>query len=141
MRLILSLARWRRPKNLQLWLSGLVLALVFSGTLGQLHRMVHAPGLTLAQGAAHSHSDSRNGAQEHAPAAGWLAGLFGIHNDVECQLYDQLSGDPALLALPLLLAHQPLPAAQLPTQAGDFIARRVAFFQARGPPRHPRFFG
>ena len=117
------------PRRLRLWAAWLVLALCFSGTLGQMHRMLHAPGLAQAQAGAQGH--------ESGHGHGWLDGLFGIHGDAECRLYDQLSGDPALPGVPLMLLPLQLPAAQLLLRQGDFVARWAALFDARGPPRAP----
>ncbi|RYF78475.1 MAG: hypothetical protein EOO29_19515 [Comamonadaceae bacterium] len=127
-----------------------MLALCFSGTLGQMHRVVHAPGLAALQATAqassatpdqagnamlaHSHAHAHDDAS-HAHGHGWLNALFGAHTDAECRLYDQLSGDPALQGLPLVVLPLQLPTAQLLMRAGDFIARWVALFDARGPPR------
>ena len=135
-------ATWIRPQRLRLWAAWLVLALCFSGTLGQMHRVVHAPGLAALQAKAqagnamlaHSHAHGPGDAA-HAHGHGWLNALFGAHTDAECRLYDQLSGDPALQGVPLVVLPLQLPTAQLLMRAGDFIARWVALFDARGPPR------
>ena len=136
------------PQRLRLWAAWLVLALCFSGTLGQMHRVVHAPGLAALQAAAqsgvgtqaYSHGLSQLSTQglneaAHPHAHGWLDSLFGVHSDAECRLYDQLSGDPALTGVPPVVLPLQLPMAQLRTRAGEFIARWVALFDARGPPR------
>lgn len=144
MPLALHPATWIRPQRLRLWAVWLVLALCFSGTLGQLHRVVHAPGLTAWQataqagGASWAHDPARAhapGDAAHSHSRGWLDSLFGVHTEAECRLYDQLSGDPALPGVPLVVLPLQLPMAQLRTRAGDFIARWVALFDARGPPR------
>lgn len=141
------------PQRLRLWAVWLVLALCFSGTLGQMHRVVHAPGLAALQAAAalglgaqaHGHGLSQAPAQglsdvAHSHAHGWFDSLFGIHSDAECRLYDQLSGDPALTGVPPVVLPLQLPTAQLRTRAGEFIARWVALFDARGPPRAASLF-
>lgn len=152
----------RRPRHPQLWVAWLAFALCLAATLGQMHRIAHAPGLGVAAShaghghgharehellrgfahvahpalghiqAQHAHDDLHDHAQA-APLPGWGA-LFGVHDEAECRLYDQLSADPALPAVvQLLLPVQP-PMARLRHEAGDFVARWAAMFDARGPP-------
>lgn len=126
-----------RPQRLRLWAMWLVLALCFAGTMGQMHRALHAPGLHAGSASQNLASQQDFKVQAQATHShGWFDQLFGAHRegDAECRLYDQLSGDPALLAVALVLAPLQLPMAQLRLQAGEFIARWVALFDARGPP-------
>lgn len=137
----------------------LAVALCLAGVLGQMHRVLHAPGLADAQahGQAghpehdhphhdcdhdhgpdfrHPHGGGHGHAHAHTPHeghGGWLA-LFGEHDEADCRLYDQASSDPALPGVALLALPVQLPMARLRGLAGDFIARWVALFDARGPP-------
>lgn len=102
----------------------LMFALWFAATLGLFHRTVHVPELAAAAVV------SETG---HAHATG-LAALFGEHGEAECRLYDHLSGGPAALSVPLVVLPITLPAATFAFLQGEFIARWVALFDARGPP-------
>ena len=129
---------WTRPSRLRLWVGALVLALLFVTTLGQVHRVIHAPGLAapsvhadvLAPVAAHQTATHAGGQHGH----GWLDALFGAHSDAECRLYDQLSGHAVMPGVPLLILPLELPTVQFLGRAGDFVARWAALFDARGPP-------
>lgn len=133
-------ATLHRPQRLRLWAVWLVLALCFAGTMGQMHRALHAPGLhALAASAAadaHAHPHPSHVVAQATHSHGWLDPLFGAHRegDAECRLYDQLSGDPALPAVAPVLLPLQLPMAQLRLREGEFAARWVALFDARGPP-------
>ncbi|RYZ06719.1 MAG: hypothetical protein EOO24_11490, partial [Comamonadaceae bacterium] len=63
-----------------------------------------------------------------------LAKLFGFHGDAECRLYDQLSGAAAVLGVPLVVLPVVLPTARFAFFEGEYLARWVALFDARGPP-------
>ncbi|MDA7414970.1 hypothetical protein PGB34_01210 [Xenophilus arseniciresistens] len=131
-------AALHRPQRLRQWAAWLVLALCFAGTMGQMHRALHAPGLhaLAASAAAAAQAHPSHAVAQAAHSHGWFDQLFGAHRegDAECRLYDQLSGDPALLAVAPVLLPLQLPMAQLRLRAGEFIARWVALFDARGPP-------
>jgi len=103
-----------------LWL--VLFAVLAAQTLGLMHRVVHHPD------AAHFTQDERG----HHDGA--LAGLFSTHDEPSCPLYDQLGQGgvmPVLPSVPLPL----IPAAfVLRWFQGEFLARWVALFDARGPP-------
>lgn len=129
-------------RRARLWVGALVFALLFVSTLGQVHRVLHAPGLSGAPAAQAVAIDTESHAldqqHDHADAqghgGGWLGALFGIHSDAECRLYDQLSGSLSLPGVPLIVLPLDLPTAELIGRAGDFVARWIALFDARGPP-------
>ncbi|MDB5749810.1 MAG: hypothetical protein JWP65_231 [Ramlibacter sp.] len=101
----------------------LALALVLAQALGLMHRITHfAPPGT-------------GSAQITQPAEGnWVGFLFAGHaGESDCRLFDPLNheGAPtvAVQVLPLVLSSFLLACIQ-----GDFVARRAALFDARGPP-------
>ena len=107
----------------------MLIALVAVQTLGQVHRVAHAPGL---------HADHAHEAHAHdepGHAASWIAGLFGGHEGTtECRLFDQSPlGDASGVVVQLVLPSAP-PAALLAFFQGEAVARRAALFEARGPP-------
>jgi hypothetical protein len=107
----------------------LLLALVAVQTLGQMHRVVHAPAVV----AGHAHEVHVH--HDHGHGVDWTAGLFAGHNETpDCRLFDQLThgdtlGCAAAPALPMAL-----PVALLAFSQGEALARRAALFEARGPP-------
>lgn len=68
------------------------------------------------------------------PIAALLSALFGDHVDADCRLYDQLAGAAAVLSVPLMALPVVLPTARLAFFEGEYLARWVALFDARGPP-------
>ena len=117
----------RLSPALALWLA---LALLLAQFQGQLHRVVHGPGVLhghVAGAGVHS--------PDHAtPGVHWLAPFEDHEGESDCRLYDQ-GGHPALVAaLPALV----LPAFLTPPHRGVFAAPapawRCALIQARGPP-------
>ena len=115
----------------------LAVALWLAGTLGLMHRTVHVPGLPAAMAAhgldeAGAHASAPH--EAHAHAAHGLAGLFGVHTDAECRLYDQLSHGSSALGVPLVVLPVLLPSATFAYLQGEALARWVALFDARGPP-------
>ncbi|KAF1073125.1 hypothetical protein [Variovorax sp.] len=108
----------------------LAIALWLAGTLGLMHRSLHAPGLPAAAAAAHVDHD--HGGHDHA--AHGLASLFGEHTDAECRLYDQLSHGSSAPGVPLVVLPMLLPTATFAYLQGEVLARWVALFDARGPP-------
>ncbi|MDP2066306.1 MAG: hypothetical protein Q8K38_10085 [Burkholderiaceae bacterium] len=128
----------------------LVIALLTAQSFALLHGVVHGGHGSLPVHATHAgdhhpadHSAGDAG-QGHAVGAlhesevladAVIERLFGTHqDDVDCRLYDQLGhADAAPLpmasALPLSL-----PAVVFDFLSGEFVARRAALFQARGPP-------
>lgn len=108
----------------------LAVVLWLAGTLGLMHRSLHAPGLPGAAVAAHVDHDHAG----HDHAAHGLAGLFGEHTDAECRLYDQLSHGSSAPGVPLVVLPMLLPTATFAYLQGEVLARWVALFDARGPP-------
>lgn len=109
------------------WL--LAAALLAAQLLGLVHRVVHAPvGTGLGPVA---HLVPAAAAAPHAQDG--LAALLPAHDDSSCRLYDALGLDAApvfLLALGLTLPVF----VRLHFLLGEFLARRAALFEARGPP-------
>jgi hypothetical protein len=113
----------------RLWLGWLAFALVAAQVLGMMHGVVHRP-----------HHEGGNAVRAVA-AAGQparepigLARLFGHdEDDAGCRLFDPLNHEvaPPPLATPAPLV---IPSLILVTCHGEFIARWVALFDARGPP-------
>lgn len=117
------------------WAVLLVAALLLSQllwqTLGQVHGVVHAPGLRVAMVTPDAHP-------EHGTLradAGWVADLFSNHgDDGACRLVDQLGCGDALTVSPFVLPAL-LPAAfVLAFASGEALARWATLFDARGPP-------
>lgn len=111
----------------------LALALVLAQALALMHRVAHAP-------------DAAPGVQQPAGAvlgdehdhergeAGWLAALFAHEGgDPGCRVLDSLGHD-AMACPPALHASTAVPAFILSLSLGEFLARRAALFEARGPP-------
>ena len=65
---------------------------------------------------------------------GFFASLFGDHEGVDCQLFDQLSHGDALATAPVLVLSLGVPAALIAHLTGLAVARWAALFQARAPP-------
>jgi len=90
-----------------------------------------------ASAAPDAHDDDHEHDHEHhgeAPAA-WLEALFSGHSQAEdCLVFDQMCQAQATGFVPLMALTAGPPSAFLVSLAGDFIARWVALFQARGPP-------
>jgi hypothetical protein len=100
-----------------------VLALLLAQTLGFVHRTLH-----------------------HAPVGGKAAVTASVHHglgaslfqhsedDPSCRLFDQAAGGDTLPGVPAVV----LPLAVAPLAllffAGEYLARWVALFDARGPP-------
>lgn len=113
----------RRPRQVLHLVALLVAALLAAQWLGVLHRVAHDPHRTLV---AEPHPHHGHG--ERDP-------LFGAHEegDTVCQLLDALTPDHPLQPLPPGLPAG-LQAVVAVFSHADFIARRVALFDARGPP-------
>lgn len=113
----------------------LVVALWFAGTLGLMHRSMHAHGLAMSPAAGHAvHGHDHGHAHDHDHAAHGLAKLFGEHTDADCRLYDQLAHGAGAIGVPLLALPALLPSATFAYLQGEALARWVALFDARGPP-------
>ncbi|QFZ87621.1 hypothetical protein GFK26_15900 [Variovorax paradoxus] len=106
----------------------LAFALWFAGTMGLMHRSLHVPGLPAAAAAATAQAEHRHGTGHT------LASLFGVHDDADCRLYDQLAHGAGAPGVPLVVLPMLLPAATFAYLQGEAIARWVALFDARGPP-------
>jgi hypothetical protein len=100
---------------------------------------VHDHGAAADDGEPHdgetSHRHDASHAHADAHAVGWLQSLFGGHGDAsECRLYDgiglQLFACPAALPVSVIAAGS----LYLRLLESDFVARRSALFDARGPP-------
>ena len=134
----------------------LALALWFASTLGLVHRTLHGSGATRAlvasgavgpavavrAGFANSivaTADTASPGFISAPALDGftnrgLAGLFSVHSDGECRLYDQLSHGASAPCVPLVMLPMLLPAAAFAYLQGEALARWVRLLRARGPP-------
>ena len=123
-----------RPTIRQVMGFYLALALLMVPLLGLMHGIVHDFSHVLptavvkasAQPHAHGHQDERKG---------WSDSLFSSHETAaDCLVFDQLCHADALHFLPPPALPTTLTSVVLVTLAGDFIARRAALYQARGPP-------
>ena len=111
----------------------LAFAVWVATTLGLVHGTLHHPG-TAHAAAASDPADQAGGS--HSAAVHGLAALFADHadDDADCRLYDQLSHGAAALSVPPVILPVMLPAATFAWLEGEFVARWVALFDARGPP-------
>lgn len=123
----MHIVRQAPSRSSRAFIVALAFALWIAGTLGVMHRSLHVPGL--AQAAAQA---SRGGVHQHADHG--LGGLFGEHTDAECRLYDQLEHGSTAPSVPLVVLPMLLPSATFAYLQGEFVARWVALFDARGPP-------
>jgi hypothetical protein len=115
------------------WLWFLLAAIVAAPALGHMHRIVHGPQAALGHGQALQISQAGAGDCSHGHS--WVEGLFSAHDDDSgCRLFDQLSQSDALAALPALALPLFLAPFLLRRLDRDFVARRAALFEARGPP-------
>jgi hypothetical protein len=113
----------------------LLVALVFAQAMGFAHRVVHADGGAGQDIVAADHHHHADGPSHHHDDETWQQALFGLHEDgTDCRLYDGL-GSQALACqaafAPVVIAPS---TAFLRSLAGDFVARWVTLFDARGPP-------
>ncbi|RIX80219.1 hypothetical protein [Acidovorax cavernicola] len=106
----------------------LAFALWFAGTMGLMHRSLHVPGLPAAAAVATTQAEHRH------DTGHTLASLFGVHDDADCRLYDQLAHGAGMPGVPLVVLPMLLPSATFAYLQGEAIARWVALFDARGPP-------
>lgn len=133
-------AQQRQRLRAHMALVWLLLALLWAPTLGRLHQVSHAPGLshgTVAASGAAAVGTAGVFARSPSHAHGWLDALWAHPAQgaaVDCLLLDQLAlGDSAHNAAPAL------PAASLLQPLATHRAQRpaaqpLALFQARGPP-------
>lgn len=109
----------------------LLLAVLATQTLGVMHAVVHGPALDGQRSAAPGADPVDHAAHAHSA----LEDLFTGHgDDIDCQLYDQLShgnGPPqvAVVVLPVLV-----PTFWFQYFQGEAVARWATLFDARGPP-------
>lgn len=111
-----------------LWL--VLVALIAAQTLGLMHRVAHHSGANASAAPIAAHAAEGERGHHDGP----LAGLFSTHEEPSCPLYDQLGQGGVIPVLPGV----PLPLVQaafvLRWFQGEFLARWVALFDARGPP-------
>lgn len=137
----------------------LALALWLASTLGLVHRTLHgsgatrvlvasfavAPSVAVQTGFANSTVAAADTAATASPGfisapaldgftGRGLAGLFSVHSDGECRLYDQLSHGAPAPCVPLVMLPMLLPAATFAYLEGEALARWVLLLRARGPP-------
>ena len=147
MKLPLSLPR---PSNrlLRLWgAAWLVLCLLLSPTLGQLHAVQHGGPARVAHAVAavHNHAPleldgahvAHGGEGSHDAHDGddVEEGFFPLHSsNADCRLYDQASLSEALLGAVVVVMPTQVPSFLVAIFQGEAIARWAALFDARGPP-------
>ncbi|TFY96553.1 hypothetical protein [Ramlibacter rhizophilus] len=103
------------------WILGLALALLAAQAVGLAHRTVHGPQ---PAGAAHAAAQADHDGHD----------LFGHEaGGIDCRLLDAL-GQPGVPGAPSLVLPLALSPVVLAGGHGDFVARWVALFDARGPP-------
>ena len=111
------------------WFGWLAFALVAAQALGLMHGVAHR-----------SHTDADTVVHRVAasglvePDHGWIEHLFGhSEDDADCPLFDPLNHEtpPLPLATPAPLVFSTF---FLLNCQGEFLARWVALFDARGPP-------
>lgn len=117
------------------WLALLMVLMLLSQllwqTMGQMHGVVHAPGIRALAATPEAHSVHGNLQAD----AGWVSDMFNSHgDDGTCRLIDQLGCGDALLASPFTLPAVPPVAFALAVASGEALARWAALFDARGPP-------
>lgn len=110
-------------------------------TLGWMHRALHGAARPAQAAAAHAKEHAHGHAPEtvSAPAGAvdspaWVQALFGSHEDAaQCKIFDAVTYTgitPVGVFAPCLV-----PAAlSLARSEAQFVARRAALFDARGPP-------
>ena len=118
----------------------LLIAVWTMATLGLVHGTLHVPGDrgqgvearidALSALASPGAKAPRAVPQRHA----WLHALFGDHTEAQCRMYDHLSHGSAAPGVPPVMLPMLLPAATLAWLEGEFVARWIALFDARGPP-------
>lgn len=116
----------------------LALALLLAQALALMHRVAHAPqlqaGVERPRAAALERDHHAHDRHEGHEAGGWLAALFAHEGgDPGCRVLDSLGHD-TLACPPALQAAAALPPFLLSLSLGEFLARRAALFEARGPP-------
>lgn len=123
----------RSPGTRVAWASLLVLALLWTQSMGLWHRLVHSNT---------AHPAQQWIVQASAGDAGQVPSVSGkpFSNhlaDTDCQLFDQLSHADGVAAKAAVALAQAILPQVLRTSHALAVARWHALFQARGPP-HPR---
>jgi hypothetical protein len=123
-----------RHTMFRLWALWLLLSLLLSQSLGQLHAVKHSGPGSIAHAAsgheAHGlHHDHKQVEDD------FLDLLFSSHgNDADCRLYDHLSAGHGMPLVSAALLPIVLPSVLVAIFAGDALARWATLFDARGPP-------
>jgi hypothetical protein len=115
-----------RARMARLAWAWLLLGLVLAPSLGLAHRAMHGGGV--AHAVVHAHVHASGGSE--LTAGPWQ----GVEHD--CRLYDQhahgdVASGPELLVLPPVATGVPVC-----LQGASVALRRLALFNARGPPGH-----
>ena len=114
----------------------LALVLMLAPMLGQMHGLVHGGNQQSAHQQLEADDGAHDHAHDHAAGHGWLADLFSVHgDDSDCRVFDQLCHSDVLPAVPLLALPMVISPFVFQFLEGEALARRAAFFEARGPPR------
>ena len=119
----------------RVWAGLLVLALLWTQSMGLWHRLVHSGRGHPATGAMVRAATANDAAPALSTPSGPSGKLFSNHQtDTDCQLFDQLSHADGVIAL-LAIAPALLVSPQfLRASHALAVARWHALFQARGPP-------
>ncbi len=122
--------------RLRLWVrllvSALMMALLLSQSLGQLHAIKHG---TLAATPHEAGAHEAHAPHEDHHDDGFLDRLFSSHSSsTDCRLYDQLRDSHAVPAVALMALPVVLPSLLVAIFQGEALARWAALFDARGPP-------
>jgi hypothetical protein len=115
----------------------LVLALLWTQTLGLLHGIAHGPhGAGAPRSVVHVHDDTEHSHATH-PAHAHVAALFDTHDDesAECRLYDQLTHGDLLWSAIAAFAPSVPPAARARCATPAPLPAAAGWFYARGPPQ------
>lgn len=120
----------RHPGTRVVWASLLVLALLWTQSMGLWHRLVHSNT---------AHPAQQWIAQASAGDAGQVPSVSGkpFSNhlaDTDCQLFDQLSHADGVTAKAVVALVQAMQPQVLRSSHSLAVARWHALFQARGPP-------
>jgi hypothetical protein len=111
---------------LRFWVFGMLVALLLSQSLGQLHAVKH-PGLNGENEAASVHAS-----HDHED---FFDQIFSSHSSgADCRLYDQLGDGHAMPGVAAVVLPVVLPSLLVAIFAGEALARWAALFDARGPP-------
>lgn len=117
----------------------LVLALLLAQTLGFAHRVLHHTAASHMQLAKMKAPESLAPRQPLAAPALKLQDLSATlfqHNEGDpiCRVFDQAAGADALACSPAIVLPMAMSSLVLLFFEGEVLARRVALFDARGPP-------